>query len=207
MTNQFVSTPVCCPSRGGMLTGRYIHNIPMTNNTLSGNCASVAWREGAEKESIGVRMQRLGYMTLCVIILHPCLRVYCNPDLETPVQFSSPQLWWQIPQPIWDGCGRGSIRCPTGMGRMARLGRELKVLQLHALHQWCCGRSWRRLCLRLLDRPSLESDICIFARLLGPCSIETAFFLHRGRPSMPRATRTRPAVRTGLDQHALCGCA
>ena len=63
LKNQFVSTPVCCPSRSGMLTGRYIHNIPMTNNSISGNCAGKAWAAGPERQSIGVLMQALGYLT------------------------------------------------------------------------------------------------------------------------------------------------
>lgn len=63
LVNQFVSTPVCCPSRGGMLTGRYIHNVPMTNNSIEGNCSGPAWNAGPEKQSAGVLMQRKGYMT------------------------------------------------------------------------------------------------------------------------------------------------
>ena len=59
----YVNTPVCCPSRSGMLTGRYIHNIPMTNNSISGNCAGKAWAAGPERQSIGVLMQALGYLT------------------------------------------------------------------------------------------------------------------------------------------------
>ena len=47
INNQFVSTPVCCPSRGSFLTGLHIHNIPMTNNSLPGNCSGEAWNNGA----------------------------------------------------------------------------------------------------------------------------------------------------------------
>ena len=49
--------------RGGMLTGRYIHNVPMTNNSIEGNCSGPAWNAGPEKQSAGVLMQRKGYMT------------------------------------------------------------------------------------------------------------------------------------------------
>ena len=37
-SNAFVHTPVCCPSRSSIFTGRYLHNIPMKNNSASGNC-------------------------------------------------------------------------------------------------------------------------------------------------------------------------
>ena len=63
ITNQFVSTPVCCPSRGSFLTGKHIHNIPMKNNSLEGNCSGPAWNNGPEKETIGVKMKGLGYET------------------------------------------------------------------------------------------------------------------------------------------------
>ena len=45
------------------MTGLHIHNIPMKNNSLEGNCSGVAWNENAEKRTVGVRMQKLGYKT------------------------------------------------------------------------------------------------------------------------------------------------
>ena len=40
----FATTPECCPSRASILTGRFVHNTHVVNNTASGNCASVLWR-------------------------------------------------------------------------------------------------------------------------------------------------------------------
>ncbi|EGD79647.1 hypothetical protein PTSG_10494 [Salpingoeca rosetta] len=60
----FASTPVCCPSRAGIQTGRYIHNVPMTNNSIPGNCSSTAWQQGAERHNIGHLMKQAGYTTM-----------------------------------------------------------------------------------------------------------------------------------------------
>ena len=41
--NAFVSTPICCPSRSSLLTGRYQHNTHVVNNSISGNCYGKKW--------------------------------------------------------------------------------------------------------------------------------------------------------------------
>ena len=41
--NAFASTPVCCVSRGSILTGRYVHNHVIANNSIYGHCASKKW--------------------------------------------------------------------------------------------------------------------------------------------------------------------
>lgn len=42
-TNAFASTPVCCVSRGSILTGRYVHNAQIFNNSIFGGCGSKAY--------------------------------------------------------------------------------------------------------------------------------------------------------------------
>ena len=49
--NFFVHTPVCCPSRSSILTGRYLHNCGARNNSIEGNCYGPEWR--AEMENTG----------------------------------------------------------------------------------------------------------------------------------------------------------
>eukprot|EP00586_Coscinodiscus_wailesii_P007437 CAMPEP_0172491690 /NCGR_PEP_ID=MMETSP1066-20121228/22553_1 /TAXON_ID=671091 /ORGANISM="Coscinodiscus wailesii, Strain CCMP2513" /LENGTH=485 /DNA_ID=CAMNT_0013260855 /DNA_START=55 /DNA_END=1509 /DNA_ORIENTATION=- len=61
--NGFVHTPICCPSRSSILTGKYLHNGGALNNSLSGNCNGLAWQERNEKRSIGVIAQGAGYRT------------------------------------------------------------------------------------------------------------------------------------------------
>eukprot|EP00049_Salpingoeca_infusionum_P018581 m.357882 g.357882 ORF g.357882 m.357882 type:complete len:551 (+) comp17968_c0_seq1:79-1731(+) len=62
-SNSFASTPVCCPSRGGIQTGRYIHNVPMKNNSVAGNCSSPEWQAGAEQLNVATYMKSAGYRT------------------------------------------------------------------------------------------------------------------------------------------------
>jgi N-acetylglucosamine-6-sulfatase len=63
MHNAFANTPVCCPSRSSLISGRHIHNIPMTDNSIAGNCSSPQWQAGAEKDSFATYLQDNGYYT------------------------------------------------------------------------------------------------------------------------------------------------
>ena len=49
--NAFVSTPVCCPSRSSLLTGRYQHNTKVVNNSVAGNCYGEEWRSESGLEA------------------------------------------------------------------------------------------------------------------------------------------------------------
>uniref|UniRef100_A0A670IUX3 N-acetylglucosamine-6-sulfatase n=1 Tax=Podarcis muralis TaxID=64176 RepID=A0A670IUX3_PODMU len=60
---QFAVTPLCCPSRSSILTGRYPHNHLVRNNSLEGNCSSTAWQKFQEPFTFPVYLQRQGYQT------------------------------------------------------------------------------------------------------------------------------------------------
>lgn len=60
---QFAVTPLCCPSRSGILTGSYPHNHQVRNNSLEGNCSSHAWQKFQEPFTFPVYLQKQGYQT------------------------------------------------------------------------------------------------------------------------------------------------
>uniref|UniRef100_A0A8B9LRC0 N-acetylglucosamine-6-sulfatase n=1 Tax=Astyanax mexicanus TaxID=7994 RepID=A0A8B9LRC0_ASTMX len=60
-TSFFVASPLCCPSRASILTGKYPHNHHVINNTLEGNCSSEAWQKTQEPETFPAILQKYGY--------------------------------------------------------------------------------------------------------------------------------------------------
>ncbi|XP_071379211.1 N-acetylglucosamine-6-sulfatase-like, partial [Centroberyx affinis] len=59
-TNAFVASPLCCPSRASILTGKYPHNHHVINNTLEGNCSSKAWQKSQEPHTFPALLQSYG---------------------------------------------------------------------------------------------------------------------------------------------------
>ncbi|XP_008399108.1 N-acetylglucosamine-6-sulfatase isoform X1 [Poecilia reticulata] len=59
-TNAFVASPLCCPSRASILTGKYPHNHHVINNTLEGNCSSSAWQKSQEPQTFPALLKSFG---------------------------------------------------------------------------------------------------------------------------------------------------
>ncbi|KAJ8299587.1 hypothetical protein KUTeg_023647 [Tegillarca granosa] len=60
---QYVSAPLCCPSRSSILTGKYVHNHGAVNNSVNGNCSSLNWQTNQEIKAFPVYLQSQGYTT------------------------------------------------------------------------------------------------------------------------------------------------
>lgn len=61
--NFFVHTATCCPSRSSILSGRYLHNIGVLNNSLEGNCDGPSWQSKVESHTLAIYAKQAGYRT------------------------------------------------------------------------------------------------------------------------------------------------
>uniref|UniRef100_A0A1I8PRC1 Sulfatase N-terminal domain-containing protein n=1 Tax=Stomoxys calcitrans TaxID=35570 RepID=A0A1I8PRC1_STOCA len=62
--NAYTSSPLCCPSRSSLLSGKYAHNHHALNNSLSGGCNGPFWRSKIElNQTMATLLSAVGYNT------------------------------------------------------------------------------------------------------------------------------------------------
>ncbi|CAK9825251.1 GNS [Anthophora retusa] len=57
-SNCFVASPICCPNRASILTGRYQHNHLVVNNSVSGGCNSIEWQKFHEPNTFAAYLNK-----------------------------------------------------------------------------------------------------------------------------------------------------
>lgn len=86
--NAYAPTPLCCPARSTILTGKYGHNTKVLNNSGEYGGYSAFKKYGNEENSVAVMLQQQGYKTAA---FGKYLNGYAehNPKLEIPIGWST----------------------------------------------------------------------------------------------------------------------
>jgi N-acetylglucosamine-6-sulfatase len=63
-TNAFAPTPICCPARGTILTGKYGHNTGVLTNGGDQGGWDTFYQNGNEARTLAVYLQNAGYRTM-----------------------------------------------------------------------------------------------------------------------------------------------
>ncbi|CAH1990327.1 unnamed protein product [Acanthoscelides obtectus] len=90
-TNAYVNTPICCPSRSTILTGKYAHNTGVVNNSIAGNCSSRYWQRHQEKHSLAANLKENEYVTFYA---GKYLNAYGHKDAGGTKHVPKGYDWW-----------------------------------------------------------------------------------------------------------------
>ena len=90
LKNFFVNTPVCCPSRSTLISGRFPHNFLYDKSKEDSNPSCMSMNSSSadfEQKSIAVYLKKLGYKTgQFGKYLNPTgMKHYCNKTSPTPL--------------------------------------------------------------------------------------------------------------------------
>ncbi|CAG2206011.1 GNS [Mytilus edulis] len=61
--SMYVASPLCCPSRSSILTGKYVSSHKAYNNSIVGGCSSPEWQKTQEIDAFPVYMKKQSYTT------------------------------------------------------------------------------------------------------------------------------------------------